>query len=354
MSMAQQDPIEQLHDTTQLSRPIPLWRNRDFLLLMSGQGVSSVGSQVSQLAFPLLALALTHSPAEAGLITALRGLPYALLGLPAGALTDRWNRKRVMILCDTGRAIALASIPIAFLLGNLSTIQLALVALIEGTLFVFFNVAEASALPHVVAKEQLATAVGQNELLYSSSLMLGPSIGGFLYSISTMIPFLGDSISYAISALSLLFVRPQFQYERTSKQQHLGDEIKEGLHWLWRHPMIRFLALLTGGLIMPCTGYGLILIMRAQEQHASTTAIGFIFAAGGVGKSAPEALRFCQNDSLVCLDLGFVLAFLRHRSQSTLVGHPKRAELCHRPDLYGGSVQLSPCSYPGSSTRKSE
>jgi MFS family permease len=283
MSMAQQDPVEQLHDATQLSRPIPLWRNRDFLLLMSGQGISSVGSQVSQLAFPLLALALTHSPAQAGLITALRGLPYALLGLPAGALTDRWNRKRVMVLCDAGRAIALASIPIAFLLGNLSVIQLALVALIEGTLFVFFNVAETSALPHVVAKEQLTTAVGQNELLYSSSLMLGPSIGGFLYNISTMIPFLGDSISYAISALSLLFVRPQFQYERTSKQQHLGDEIKEGLHWLWHHPMIRFLALLTGGLIMPCTGYGLILIVRAQEQHASTTAIGFIFAAGGVG-----------------------------------------------------------------------
>jgi MFS family permease len=283
MSMAQQDPVEQLHDAPQLSRPLPLWRNRDFLLLLSGQGVSSIGSQVSQLAFPLLALALTHSPAQAGLITALRGLPYALLGLPAGALTDRWNRKRVMILCDTGRAIALASIPIAFLLGNLSVIQLALVALIEGTLFVFFNVAEASALPHVVTKEQLATAVGQSELLNSSSLMLGPSIGGFLYNISTMIPFLGDAISYAISALSLLFVRPQFQHERTSKQQNLRDEIKEGLHWLWHHPMIRFLALLTGGLIIPCMGYGLILIVIAQGQHTSTTAIGFIFAAGGVG-----------------------------------------------------------------------
>ena len=91
-------------------RPISLWRNRDFMLLWCGQVVSSVGSRVSMLAFPLLVLAITHSPAQAGLIGALRGLPYALFILPAGALIDRWNRKRVMIICDTGRALALGSI----------------------------------------------------------------------------------------------------------------------------------------------------------------------------------------------------------------------------------------------------
>src|SRR5581483_11929379 len=85
---------------------VPLWRNSDYMLLWSGQDVSSVGTRVSQLAFPLLVLALTHSPALAGLIGALRGLPYALFILPAGAMVDRWNRKRVMILCDAGRAVA--------------------------------------------------------------------------------------------------------------------------------------------------------------------------------------------------------------------------------------------------------
>src|SRR5438045_8878527 len=74
-------------------RPVPLWRNRDFLLLVSGQAVSSVGSQISLVAFPLLVLALTNSPAQAGLMTALRGLPFALFCLPAGALIDR---KRVV------------------------------------------------------------------------------------------------------------------------------------------------------------------------------------------------------------------------------------------------------------------
>ena len=102
------------------SQPVPLWRNRDFLLLLGGQAVSSAGSQASLLAFPLLILAVTRSPVQAGLITGLRGLPFALFCLPAGALIDRWDRKCVMILCDIGRALALGSIPLVFALGHLT------------------------------------------------------------------------------------------------------------------------------------------------------------------------------------------------------------------------------------------
>ncbi|MBO0782908.1 MAG: MFS transporter, partial [Ktedonobacteraceae bacterium] len=132
-----------------LHRPLSLWRNRDYLLLLSGQTISGVGSQVSLVAFPLLILALTHSPAQAGLMTAVRSLPRLIVTLPAGALVDRWDRKRLMLLCDTGRALALGSIPLALWLGYLSDIQLYLVALIEGTLFAFFTLAESAALPRV-------------------------------------------------------------------------------------------------------------------------------------------------------------------------------------------------------------
>jgi MFS family permease len=88
-----------------------LWRNRDYILLLSGQTVSSIGTGVSELAFPLLILALTGSPAQAGFAGALRLLPYVILTLPVGVLVDRWDRKRVMIFCDTGRALSMASIP---------------------------------------------------------------------------------------------------------------------------------------------------------------------------------------------------------------------------------------------------
>ena len=267
-------------------RRIPLWRNRDYILLWSGQMVSSVGTFVSQLAFPLLVLALTHSPAQAGLIGAMRGLPFALFILPAGALIDRWNRNRVMILCDTGRAVALGSIPLALLLGHLSLIQLYSVALIEGTLFTFYNLAETACLPHLVPKEQLTSAVAQHSVIDSVSGMVGPSLGGMLYGIGRAVPFLTDCISYIVSVLSLFFIKTQFQEERTVERKHLWKEIGEGLLWLWRHPKLRFIAVLTCCLILPVSGYGIIIIVLAQMQHATSFEIGLILAASGVGSIA--------------------------------------------------------------------
>src|SRR5260370_28554721 len=139
-----------------LAPPASLWHNRDFLLLWSGQIVSAIGSQVSLIAFPWVILAVTGSPAQAGLIAAMRTLPYILFGLPAGALIDRWNRKRVMILCDTGRALALGSIPIAFAFGLLTAVQLYLVSFIEAPLFIFFVLPAAPALPPALSHHQLS------------------------------------------------------------------------------------------------------------------------------------------------------------------------------------------------------
>jgi len=235
------------------------------------------------LAFPLLILAITHSPAQAGLIGALRSLPYALFILPAGALIDRWNRKRVMIICDTGRALALGSIPVALLLGQLTLVQLYIVSLVEGTLFTFFNLAETACLPHVVAKEQLSAAAAQNMIIDSTSGLIGPSLGGAIYAIGRAIPFLTDAISYGVSVLSLFFIKTKFQEERDPTPIRLWADIREGLSWLWHQPVLRFLALLTGGMVAPVIGYSLILIVLAQGQHASSFTIGLIFASGGIG-----------------------------------------------------------------------
>ncbi len=286
MSQVQVTSIEEGKEAEQAEaskRSVPLWRNRDYILLWSGQMISSVGTRVSMLAFPLLVLALTHSPAQAGLIGAMRGLPYALLILPAGALVDRWNRKRVMILCDIGRAIALGSIPLALILGRLTITQLYIVSLVEGILFTFFGLAETACLPNVVAKEQLPTAAAQGMAIDSVSGLIGPSIGGVLYGIGRVVPFLADAISYGASVVSLFCMKAKFQKERDPVPLHLWADIKEGLGWLWKQPLIRFLALLTGGMFAPVVGYSLILIVIAQSQHASAFTIGVIFACGGVG-----------------------------------------------------------------------
>ena len=264
--------------------------------------VSAIGSQVSTLAFPWLILAVTGSPVQAGLIAAIRTLPYLLFGLPAGALVDRWNRKRVMILCDSGRALALGSIPLAFALGHLTILHLYLVSFIEGSLFIFYGLAEAAALPRIVSQEQLSAATAQNELVYSVSELLGPSISGVLYSLGNALPFLADAVSYSASICSLLFIKTQFpapirpgnvaarqqgrKEVRISAPRKLWLEIVEGMQWLWHHPVIRFLALLASGLNLCSAGYVLIVLVLAQQQHASKFATGLIFATGGIGSIA--------------------------------------------------------------------
>ena len=268
----------------------PLWRNRDFMLLWSSQLLSSVGSEVSLLAFPLLVLGITHSAIQAGLVGALRSLPFALLCLPAGAFIDRWDRKRVMLICDTGRALALGSIPVALWLDRLGLFQLCLVALVEGTLMTFFSVAEIACLPHVVPKAQIPAASAQNQAIDSTSWTLGPFLGGFLYGVGHAVPFLTDTISYVCSVLSIFLMRARFQEERTEEPRKIWHEIGEGLLWLWREHVLRFQALLTLGLVFPTVGFTLILIVQAQNLHAMPLAIGMLFASGGVGSIAGAVL----------------------------------------------------------------
>jgi len=262
-----------------------LRQNYDFWRLWGGQATSAIGSQVSQLALPLLILALTHSPAKAGLLAALRGVPYFLLVLPAGALVDRWDPRRVMIACDTGRALALASIPVALALGHLALWMLFAVTFVEGTLFVFFNQAESNCLVRVVSKEQLGAAVAQNEAIYGVSGLIGPSLGGLLYGLGRGVPFLTDAISYLFSIVALLTLKADVRPAPLADGHvpNLGAEIKEGLRWLNAHAVIRFVALLTGVLMMSCAGWALILIVQAQRFGAGPVAVGLLLATGGAG-----------------------------------------------------------------------
>ncbi len=298
-------------------RPRSLWRNRDFVLLWSGQLISTAGTQVTSLALPLLILAITHSPAQAGIVAACGSLPRFLLALPAGALVDRWDRKRVMIVCDSVQVVALASIPVALALGHLSMIQLYLVALSQGACSVFFWLARLAALPRVVPREQLPAAVAQNEVAESTVTLLSPPLGGVIFSLGRALPFLGDAISYAVSVISLCFIRVPFQTVRTPENaetpRHLVAEMLVGMRWLWRSPLIRFMSFVYAGFAL-AGGYELAVIVLATERHATPFVIGLIFAAGGVGGLlgaliAPRLQRRFRFGQLIpALQWGYPLA----------------------------------------------
>src|SRR6185312_16980089 len=121
---------------------VPLHRNLDYVFLVTAQAASITGREIEGIVLPLLVLALTGSPAQVGLIAAVQGLPSLILGLPAGALIDRWDARRVMMACDAVRTLAFASLPAAWALGALSMTQLYVVAAATGCAFVFYNIAE--------------------------------------------------------------------------------------------------------------------------------------------------------------------------------------------------------------------
>lgn len=260
-----------------------LWRNQPYMLLWGGQIVSAVGTQVSDLALPLLVLYLTGSPAQAGLVGAMSALPYVIFCLPAGALVDRWDRKRTMLLCDVVRAVSLGSLPLAYALGHLTLLQIYLVALIEGSFFVFFSLAEVSALSAIVDKADLPEVATRVELTNSISFLLGRALGGTLYGVARSLPFLADAFSYAVSVLSLLFIRAPLQERRERRPRKLTVEIWEGMHWLWNQPFLCFLAAEGGVVHIVGAGASLLVIVIAQQLHASALVIGLILGANGIG-----------------------------------------------------------------------
>jgi MFS family permease len=277
-------PSSNSEDNQKAPKIPSLWHNRDYVLLWSGQVISTVGTSASAIVYPLLILALTNSPAAAGFAGALGTAPYIIFSLPVGALIDRWDRKRVMILCDIGRGLTLASIPIAMFFKVLTLWQIYVAALVEGSLFVFFNIAEVAALSRVVTKEQLPAAAGQNEAAFGVASIVGPSFGTFLYqTFGRGVPFIVDAISYAVSVVSLSFIKTRFQLERKVVKSNLRAEIAEGLSWLWHQPLIRYMAALTGGYNMVNAAAPLIIIVLAKKMGAQDTQIGLIFSIAGFG-----------------------------------------------------------------------
>jgi len=198
---------------------VPLHRNRDFLVLWSAQLVSTLGSQVSLVAFPLLVLALTGSPAKAGVVGFANTIPALLFYLPAGVLVDRHDRRTVMVAASAIGAVALASLPAALALGQLAFGQIVLVAFVQGTVTAVFSLTEQGALPLVVDRSQVPEALARNDARRESAILAGPPLGGVLFGISRALPFAADAISYLICSLSLLALRTPLQEPRQATER---------------------------------------------------------------------------------------------------------------------------------------
>jgi len=264
----------------------PLLRNRDFMLLWSGEVLSELGSQTSTVAYPLLILALTGSAAKAGVVGLAKWLPLTLFALPAGVLADRMDRKRLMIGCDAVRMLGAASIVGALWLGRPAYLQVVAVAFLDGALFITSHICERGALRQVVAPEQLQDAVAQNEARYFSASIVGPPLGGVLFAAARSLPFVADTASFLSSMTAISFTRAKFQTPSTADKlswRGLWAEVVGGFSWLRHQPFFRTASLLFAAGNPIFTGLYLLAILLAKHHGASSAAVGAMFAIVGAG-----------------------------------------------------------------------
>ena len=266
-----------------------LWRDGEFLKLWFGQGISELGSQVSQLALPTVAiLVLGATPFQVGLLAALETLAFPLLGLVAGVYVDRLRRRPIMIVCDLGRMLALASVPIAFGFNVLTMPQLYVVALITGIGTVFFDVAYQSYLPALIQRADLVEGNTKLQVTGSVAQMAGPALAGFLIQlVGSARAVAADAVSFLISVVSLWWVRrpePSPKPASESGRQGFWSEMLEGIRVVFGSPTIWKIAGSTStSNLGSSVFFAVYLIFAYRVLHLSPGTIGVIFGAGAVG-----------------------------------------------------------------------
>src|SRR5450759_141416 len=174
-----------------------LRQNREFRIVLAGQGISAVGDAISVTTMPLLVLAPTGSGLQMGIVGVLQRLPDLLFGLPAGAYADRWDRRRMMLWADAGRAVLTALIPLASVLGLPVMGVVLLLSFPINVCRVIFMAGWTAAVPNLVGRRQLGRAMGVFEAISGGSFIIGPAIAGLLVGrIAAAPPIAIDAVSF--------------------------------------------------------------------------------------------------------------------------------------------------------------
>ena len=290
-----------------------IW-HRDFRRLWAGQSVSELGSQVSFLAVPLVAVITLHATTlEVGLLTASSTAAFLLVGLPAGAIVDRLRRRSVLIWADIGRALTFGSVPVAAAFGVLTIGQLFAVTLIAGVMTVFFDVAYQSYLPSLIGRPNLVEGNAKLQGSASVAQVVGPSAaGGLIELVRAANAIAVDAASFVVSVISVLAIKerepaPVPAHERPS----IRHEIGEGLSFVFRHPILRAIAGTTStSNFFSGVQTAVEVVFLVRVLHQPPGVIGLLFGAGSVGGilgafSASRVARLLGGARATILAAGF-------------------------------------------------
>lgn len=262
--------------------------NKNFTFYLIGIAFSNIGSAFTTFVFPLMILKLTGSAFQVGIVSALSFIPYAILGLPAGALIDRLNKKTIMKCADIIRLISYLSIPVLSFYNMLSIFQIYVVAIISGVGLVFHSISEVSIIPSIVKEEDLASA---NSYIYATqnvSEFLGPIIGGLLYTyMGYSILIFIDSMTFLLSFFSLILIKIEtksiFNQEKLSGKNFLSD-VKVGFDYLLSNSTIRVMAVVVSLSNLIISPYYIYIVMFVKEDmNQSSQALGLVLGISSLG-----------------------------------------------------------------------
>ncbi|WP_078910061.1 MFS transporter [Streptomyces sp. NRRL S-87] len=283
---------------------VPLRRNWRFQLLWVGATSTTLGVEAADVAYPLLVLALTGSPALAGLFGFTQLIVILLFGLPIGVLADRWDHRRVLVGAEAARAVATASVAVALAMDRLTAVHLLLVAVVLGVGTAFGGPVRMLLIRAVVPDEQLTQALTQDEVREGAAGLLGPAVGGALYGVSRVVPFVACAVTFSVSLVCTLFVRvpPRAKDPAADAGAGAGDGAGggdgeergaaaaeesggafAGVLELVRQPALRGSLLLVGTFYLVLTAVTLTVVVKLQAQDTPPGLVGFALTGSAVG-----------------------------------------------------------------------
>jgi MFS family permease len=268
-----------------------------FRLLMFGSSISMLGTRISTVAFPMLVLHLNKSPLITGLVAFAAIAPSMLFYVPAGVIVDRWNPRRVMLVSELLRGLAIASVVLALTIFRAHVnIWFLIVAMVAEEIFeIFSTLADRRYLSRVIERDKIASQQASIEVRAHAAVLAGRPVGPFLFSIEPFLPFLADAVSFVASVVSLLLLKrvdePPGEAQRLAPRKVIGD-VGQGFKWLKRDHRASATISLMAITSMVAQALIMIFLVEAHSKQLSTVAIGVVLGASGAGGAVGS---FCSR-----------------------------------------------------------
>jgi predicted MFS family arabinose efflux permease len=277
------EPIESGREsvTGELHAP---WKtdSADFTALWLALLSSTLGVRAASLAYPLLTLATTHSPSDAGLVGFAALLPSLLFQIPAGSLVDRFNRRRLMLTLDAVRVVLMALFAAAVATQNVPLVAIIGVAFADNASLTIYRVAETAAIPFLVVAEDLPNSLARNEARVRAGFLAGQPLGAFLFAAARALPFAASAVLQVVSFGLVSRIRSPMSGGAEPERISAADALR-GFGWLWRQPALRDSALLVAASNIVVQALILAIIVVVKDDTGSSAAVGLVLASGGAG-----------------------------------------------------------------------